>query len=333
MSEDSTPASVPRLVSLLGQVLQEVGGLMQSGRTPALPAEPAEPVEPSPAVEIERAVEEGFDALFTKETKAASPASSTESVLYLVYQPLSGRRVAVPWGWVVDTHLDGEGVPEAFTFSHAGERKRAAVKRVIGVWTADELRQSKDQVEWVEALADLESSAPSPASPPDPPLTLEPRPDPVPDRPVWVVSPSALARRFLMRHLDHIGLSVQEARDLDDLLLPADLESAGALFLDESLQEHWRDHPSAGQADLPLVFLTVDGRLEMPSAGGVTGQEAVLPRPFERSEVESVVGWLRSVWSDRGIEGCEQHGDEEDDTWLFADPFGNSGAREHPGGG
>lgn len=126
-----------------------------------------------------------------------------------------------------------------------------------------------------------------------------------------------------MRHLEHAGLEIHESSDLDDPLLPADLGSVGALFLDESLQEQWRDHPAGRAGGPPLVLLTVDGVLQVPAAGERSPHGAVLPRPFERCEVESVVGWLRSLWRGGGTAGDEHHGDEEDDTWLFADPFGS----------
>ncbi len=148
-----------------------------------------------------------------------------------------------------------------------------------------------------------------------------------------MASPSALARRFLIRHLDQKGLEVHEVRDLDDPHLPADLQNAGALFLDESLQEHWRAHPASAQARPPLVLLTVDGGLRVPPDGISAEQGAVLPRPFERSEVESVVAWLRSLWKEGQAGESGYHGDEEDDTWIFADPFGTADARERPGSG
>jgi hypothetical protein len=126
-----------------------------------------------------------------------------------------------------------------------------------------------------------------------------------------------------MRHLEPAGLEIHESRDLDDPLLPADLGNVGGLFLDESLQEQWRHHPAGRSGGPPVVLLTVDGVLQVPPPGQRPLQGAILPRPFERSEVEAVLGWLRSLWRDGGAAGDEDHGDEEDDTWLFADPFGS----------
>jgi hypothetical protein len=145
---------------------------------------------------------------------------------------------------------------------------------------------------------------------------------------VWIVSPSALARRFLMRHLCDLGIDVLEARDLDDPLLPADLRGVRALFLDESLLEDWKARPASTRGAPPLVCLTVDGALGVPAEGTAPPGGATLPRPFERSEVERVVQWLRSLraGSPRGRTGDDG---EEDDTWLFADPFGAARAGEH----
>lgn len=143
-----------------------------------------------------------------------------------------------------------------------------------------------------------------------------------------VASPSALARRFLMRHLCDLGFEVLEARDLDDPVLPADLGGVTALFLDESLLEDWKTRPVSMRGAPPLVCLTVDGDLRVPPDGVRPPGGAVLPRPFERAQVERVVHWLRSLQKGRVPEGNGDHG-EEDDTWLFADPFRASRAGEH----
>lgn len=177
----------------------------------------------------------------------------------------------------------------------------------------------------------LEQPVPKPAAPA---TAVVPEPVPPPSPPalpeqVCIVSPSALARRFLMRHLCELGYEVLEARDLDDPLLPADLRGVTALFLDESLQDDWASRPAAG-GGLPLVLLTVDGELSVPRNGDHPPRKAVLPRPFERAEVERVVHWLRSLATGgAGDRGSGDHGSAQDDTWLFADPFGPAGAREH----
>jgi hypothetical protein len=256
--------------------------------------------------------------------------------LFLVCLGQQGRNLAIPWNWVVDTHLSPRGTPEAFTLAVGGDERQVIVSSVVGIWTKAELEQWQEEVRW---LSSLETLRPAPPASPEPLPTPSsaagapaagaagPAPSPVstPSPTIWVVSPSALARRFLLRHLEHSGLEIHEARDLDDPLLPADLQSMGALFLDECLQEQWRDHPSGRSGGPPLVLLTVDGVLHVPPAGERPAAGAVLPRPFERSEVESVIGWLRSLWHPDRAGGGEDHGDEEDDTWLFADPFGSSG--------
>ncbi|MCK4412327.1 MAG: hypothetical protein KAY32_02160 [Candidatus Eisenbacteria sp.] len=145
---------------------------------------------------------------------------------------------------------------------------------------------------------------------------------------VWIVSPSALARRFLMRHLRELGADVLEARDLDDPLLPADLKGGTALFLDESLLEDWKARPASTRGAPPLVCLTVDGALSVPREGTSPPGGAILPRPFERSEVERVIHWLRSLRQGSSRGGYGDDG-EEDDTWFFADPFGAARAGEH----
>jgi hypothetical protein len=144
-----------------------------------------------------------------------------------------------------------------------------------------------------------------------------------------IISPSALARRFLMRHLCELGYEVLEARDLDDPLLPADLRGVAALFLDESLYDDWASRPAAAGGNIPLVLLTVDGELSVPRYGDPPSRTAVLPRPFERAEVERVVRWLRASRTGGAEQEDGDHGNAQDDTWLFADPFGPAGAREH----
>ncbi len=145
---------------------------------------------------------------------------------------------------------------------------------------------------------------------------------------VWVASPSALARRFLQRHLTDLGFEVLEARDLDDPLLPADLGGVRALFLDESLLEDWKARAMSSGRLPPLVSLPLDGELAVPPDGCYPPGGAVLPRPFERTQVERVVHWLRTLPGGCAPEDEGDHG-EEDDTWLFADPFGATRAGEH----
>jgi hypothetical protein len=154
------------------------------------------------------------------------------------------------------------------------------------------------------------------------------------DRPppaqVCIVSPSALARRFLMRHLCDLGYEVLESRDLDDPLLPADLRGIAALFLDESLQEEWSSRAAAARGDLPLVLLTVDGELRLPAVGDPAGREATLPRPFERSEVEQVAAWLQTLRGGGAGDPSGDDGLEQDDTWIFVDSGGSAGAGDDP---
>ncbi len=267
--------------------------------------------------------------------------------------------LAFPWDWVVRIHEAGDGRAEALTVSLPQGDRRMPVRRVLGIWTVAEIQTWDEEVHLVSnpeellpiseaTRSEVASAAPAIGSADRPP-EIPPVPAPIapaatpsvtavsssggaPGRRVWVVSPSALTRRFLMRHLDQAGLDAHEARDLDDPALPADLESAGALFLDESLVDIWRRRPTSGREDLPLVVLTVDGAVQIPSVGAPAEQTAVLPRPFERSEVESVVAWLHSNWEGSRA-GGGQHGNPEDDTWLFADPFGKAGPGERPGRG
>ena len=279
--------------------------------------------------------------------------------LNLVCEGEKSGMLAFPWDWVVRIHEAGDGRAEALTVSLPQGDRRMPVRRVLGIWTAAEIQTWDEEVHLVsnpeellpisEAIRSEVGSAASgtgsadrlPEIPPAPaqvaPAASPPAPAAsssggAPGRRVWVVSPSALTRRFLMRHLDQAGLDAHEARDLDDPALPADLESAGALFLDESLVDIWRRRPTSGREDLPLVVLTVEGAVQVPSAGAPAEQTAVLPRPFERSEVESVVAWLHSNWEGSRV-GGGQHGNPKDDTWLFADPFGKAGPGERPGRG
>ncbi|MFH1144577.1 MAG: hypothetical protein V1774_08555 [Candidatus Eisenbacteria bacterium] len=174
-----------------------------------------------------------------------------------------------------------------------------------------------------------EVARPRLAAVPDAAPQVTPLPDLHGGERVWVASPSALARRFLMRHLGELGFEVLEARDLDDPLLPADLKGVAALFLDESLLEDWKARPASLRVATPLVCLTVDeASLNVPPDGQCPPGGAVLPRPFERAQVERVVHWLRSLTRGGAPEGDGDHGAEED-TWLFADPFGASRAGEH----
>jgi len=152
----------------------------------------------------------------------------------------------------------------------------------------------------------------------------------LPDQ-VCIVSPSALARRFLMRHLCELGYEVLEARDLDDPLLPADLKGMAALFLDESLHEVWTAKPEPVRTARPVVLLTVDGELQVPAQASNSVPHAVLPRPFERSEVEHVVRWLRGLSGREAASENEGERRAEDDTWLFTDPFADSRAGDDPG--
>lgn len=334
------------------------------------------------------------------EDPAEQPAAKSEPApvanqLYLVCEGEQGRRLAIPWGWIVDTQLSQAGAPEAFTLMNGEDVRKMKVKKVRGIWSAKELQDWSEDVHWVTDLKQLahpsllgvaEVEGPDFPEPPEPlpeppaeapeirpartvvlpdlqaegaglkavvdpnlmaPLELDSMDQPLADpeeavfedesggQPltVWVVSPSALARRFLMRHLDETGIEVHEARDLDDPLLPADLEGAGALFLDESLREHWSAHPMAATIRVPLVLLTVDGNLRVPAAGVHSAEGAALPRPFERSEVETVVTWLRSLWDQDSTGGNGAHGDSQNDTWLFADPFGNADSGKRPGRG
>jgi len=371
-------------------------------QTPSEEAPPVEePPEESPVVTTDAqadAVPEILEAP-PQEDPAGQPVAESGPPpavhqLYLVCEGEQGRRLAIPWGWIVDTQLSQTGAPEAFTLVDGEDVRKMKVKKVRGIWSAKELEDWSEDVHWVTDLKQLAHpsllaaiepeipAAPEPPAPrpepqaeapeiqpahtvvlpelhdereamkvvPDPsviaPLELdsmdqtlaEPEEEPFQEdaegQPptVWVVSPSALARRFLMRHLDETGIEVHEARDLDDPLLPADLEGAGALFLDESLQEHWSAHPMATTIRVPLVLLTVDGNLRVPAAGVHSTEGAALPRPFERSEVETVVTWLRSLWDLDSAGGNGAHGDSQNDTWLFADPFGNADAGKRPGG-
>jgi hypothetical protein len=258
-----------------------------------------------------------------------------EEGLFLVCEQPDGR-LALPWSWVVGTRLSQEGDPEGFTLSDGQTEREMRVRRVLGLYTRQELAASGEPVRWASSPAEVNGSPPAPAVEPVRPthaLALEKsaREEPCPPeaRRAWIASPSALARRFLMRHLVDLGFQVHEARDLDDPTLPADLKGVTALFLDESLLEDWRTRRPTAAGAPPVVLLTVDGALSVPPEGVCPPQGAVLPRPFERSEVERVVRWLCTLRRGAGSGGSWEHGDEEDDTWLFADPFGTARAGEH----
>lgn len=365
VTERNDPAvRVGRILNLVGDLLRELGDLVAVGR-PQLPA--AQPTEieasaasPAPAPAPSRPEPEIAvipEALApAAEPVPAAAATTPEEELYLVCDQ-AGERIALPWAWVVGTRLSPEGRPEGFTVSDGRGERELHVGRVIGLYTRREITQSNEPTRWIATVAELLAVAlpmpelkvaPSPAPEPVPEQPVEPirptlalamekhareeRPCPSPElRRAWVISPSALARRFLMRHLVDLGFEVHEARDLDDPMLPADLKGVAALFLDESLLEDWRTRLPATAGSPPVVRLTVDGALSVPPDGICPPQGAVLPRPFERSEVERVVAWLCSLHRGASGGGSSEHGDEEDDTWLFADPFGAARAGDHPG--
>jgi hypothetical protein len=318
---------------------------------------------------IKESLDEEFSHLFGDAQAAPTlPEQNSGSEplrfgLHVVCTTLQGKRLAIPWQWVSDTLLSEAGVPEAFSLSDHGQEMRLRVAQVHGVWTTTELSERKDPARRLTQLDELidspgapagsapsssaaaqsASSDPAPpseedpsagepapsASTPSPPPAERKRPAAENSAAVWVVSPSALARRFLTRHLDELGIRTQEARDLDDPRLAADLEQAGALFLDETLLDQWQVHPLARRVRLPIVHLTVDGPLQVPTTDGRERREAVLPRPFERSEVSAIVTWLRDWWAGAPARRAAPRGSEEDDTWLFADPFGSSAAGGH----
>lgn len=349
------------LAALLAEEREAGNGGDRREAPPAAPAEPVAPAPAAPKPAWLRAAAPPFteEELAARAWSPAPSAAQAEgdrpqppeafahSDLFLVCEAQQGRNLAIPWNWVIDTRLSSRGTPEAFTLSNGAAERQVQVSAVIGIWSKAELARWEQEVRWLSSLDALAHSQPAepgaprgvPAGDPGDPGVLvvssfpaagaaAPHPGPALDRsdrprPVWVVSPSALARRFLMRHLETAGLAIHESRDLDDPLLPADLRSVGALFLDESLLEQWRERSPGPAAGLPVVLLTVDGVLQVPPAGQRPPQGAVLPRPFERSEVEAVIAWLRSLWRDGDPAGDEDHGDEEDDTWLFADPFGS----------
>jgi hypothetical protein len=364
VTERNDPAiRVGRILNLVGDLLRELGDLV-AVRPPQLSAAPPTEIEPAVAPS---APEPAVAAIPEEPVAVASPAPVTpaadpvpaetpEEELFLVCDQ-AGERIALPWGWVVGTRLSLEGRPEGFTVSDGCGERELHVSRVIGLYTRREIAESSESARWIATVAEL-----SAVTLPMPELTVAPppAPEPVPERPVepirptlalamekrareeqpcpspelrraWVVSPSALARRFLMRHLVDLGFEVREARDLDDPMLPADLKGVAALFLDESLLEDWRTRLPAAAGSPPVVRLTVDGALSVPSDGICPPQGAVLPRPFERSEVERVVAWLCSLHRGASDGGNSEHGDEEDDTWLFADPFGAARAGDPSG--
>lgn len=337
----ATPAPTPSPASVA-----PASATPESIASPAIPEAPA-PIAP-PAASSSPLV-------------AAAPATdagTADDELFLVCEQ-AGERVALPWSWVVGTRLSLEGSPEGFTLSDGHGERELQVGRVLGLYTRQEIAELDEPVHWIASVAEM---PPSPVPEPSAPEPLGPRPpapEPFPLRPAepirptialalekhareepcpspelrlaWIASPSALARRFLMRHLVDLGFEVHEARDLDDPMLPADLKGVAALFLDESLLEDWRTRLPVAAGPPPVVLLTVDGALSVPPDGTCPPQGAVLPRPFERSEVERVVAWLCSLRRGARSGGSAEHGDEEDDTWLFADPFGAARAGEHSG--
>jgi hypothetical protein len=359
-------------LTLLGDLLRELGDLMEANQAQLPAGQPAELAQvvtspappPVPAAEASPDLPPDPDA--PSQAPVAPPAASrpspvaeglstsTESLddaLFLACEQGSGR-IVIPWSWVAGTRLSPEGSAESFTLSDGHEEREMQVGRVLGLFTRREIVDMDEPARWIASVAELEA-APPPA--PEPVASPSPEPEasrmPAPLRPAialapekhthvepcpspeqcraWIASPSALARRFLMRHLVDLGFEVHEARDLDDPMLPADLKGVVALFLDESLLEDWRTRSQAAAGSPPLVLLTVDGALSVPPDGTCPPQGAVLPRPFERSEVERVVHWLGSLRRGARSGGSSGHGDEEDDTWLFADPFGATRAGEH----
>ena len=372
---------VGRILTLVGDLLREMGGLVSASEGPALRAsapaqleppvslpssEPqsapvaplAEPVhgEPGP-IPVEPVVARAQSAPEPRHAEAAAspPADESDNGLFLVCEHADGK-IALPWSWVVGTRLSPEGSPEGFTLSDGRAESEMRVSRVLGLWTRRELVDSGERVRWIASPAEMPAAPASAAAPADPsrPALMPDDPPSTWSQPVvlraapavaleecaregaaseprraWIASPSALARRFLMRHLVDLGFEVHEARDLDDPMLPADLKGVTALFLDESLLEDWKARSSAAPGAPPVILLTVDGALRVPAEGTCPPQGAVLPRPFERSEVERVVRWLCSLRRGARGGGSWEHGDEEDDTWLFADPFGAARAGEH----
>jgi hypothetical protein len=393
---------IGRILSLIGDLLREVGELQQAHRpqSPAAAEDRCEESETATRDQAEAALDQGFSALFAgdpagageaaaaeKPAGAGEPAATEKPIgatepagcpptaesldsLILVCESDDGT-VAVPWNRIAGAELSQDGALETFTVEDRGERQTLGAVRVLGLWTPDEIKEWKGEIRWLSGSrgpGGLPKSGNSPGlqDPPasvphsEPPVSVASEgmrsggnsvPEMSQELPadversnppaaggilkntprVWVVSPSALARRFLMRHLAEMGVEVLEARDLEDPLLPADLKGIGGLFLDEILLESWQAHPASTPASPPVVLLTVDGDLRVPPQGALARQGAVLPRPFERSDVERVVGWLRSLWEATRVGGSDDHGNEEDDTWVFADPFGAQGTGKYSG--
>ncbi len=342
-SEAQSSAGMSRILTLVGDLLHEMGTLIESREQPALPAESAAAPKPAPDVSSPPVVPGEPDAIAHPAGEAV-PMSAEQALprplpsddLVLVCEGPEGR-IAFPWTWVVDTRFSAEGGPVALTVASGTQRRELGVRRVVGLWTRAELSRSDEPARWLNSAAEL---------PADPPAeralgAVDARPESRfsieeclagedgegAARRVWIASPSALARRFLMRHLVDLGFEVHEARDLDDPLLPADLRGVSALFLDEGLLDDWRARSATSGP--PLVRLTVEGALSVPPDGICPPQGAILPRPFERSEVERIVRWVCSLRPGARSGGIREHGDEEDDTWLFADPFGAARAGEH----
>jgi len=351
---------VGRILNLVGDLLRELGDLVAVGQPQLLPAAtevpPAEPVVPPAAPEPALAAAASPPVAPIANPVPTPAPVAPEDELYLVCDQ-AGERIALPWCWVVGTRLSLEGRPEGFTVSDGRGERDLHVSHVVGLYTRREIGESQGPVRWIAGVAELATVAPPL---PEPVVAPPPAPESAPERPIeplrptlalalekhareeqpcpspelghaWVISPSALARRFLMRHLVDLGFEVREARDLDDPMLPADLKGVPALFLDESLLEDWRTRLPVAAGSPPVVRLTVDGALSVPPDGICPPQGAVLPRPFERSEVERVVAWLCSLRRGASGGGSSEHGDEEDDTWLFADPFGAARAGDPSG--
>ena len=409
-SEQEIAGRIARLLVILGDLLRELGELVQSDRqtrevglgersasaesdvAPLGNERTAAPVGSGGSqsgaaefpAEIRAAVDRGFDLLFGAEREEETAAAGVERDLDRdsaagsdrdpVPEPLSdaslvlvlemdGERWAIPWHRVVGARLSVTGAPETFLLDDPRHPRRLNLGQVLGMWTVGELRAEKRPLRWLEAesapagsgISAQEKPIPDPyitdcrcesgsaqsedshevteSGPPADHPTAEPADQRAPSGPltVCVVSPSALARRLLGRQLRDRGFEVLEARDLEDPLLPADLSGIGGLFLDESLLERWQTRQAEAKGAPALVQLVVDGALRVPPPGEYHPEGAILPRPFERTEVARVVGWLRSLQDGRQLGGSDHHGEEEDGTWIFTDPFGTQGAGEHPG--
>jgi len=357
---------VARLLKSFGELLREVGEFMESlevGRRETERADVDPRLEGEEDDELDRfaeriedladelagnrgqaqpATEEregprlrlGFQ-MRTKDDSAASDEQGDEQVFAVART--RGGVVAIPWDWVREPHPGVSGAPMAFNAEDPlGRRGRIPVEAVLGLWTRSEIENHEEPI---AVLSSLDRSGPAGRF-------LEEttggeaaasrrgagdRDESADSSRHWrralIVSPSALARRFLSKHLESFGFEVQEARDLGSA---ADLESVGVLFLDESLRQEWSTHPAARGKHPAVVLLTVEEQqLWVPPDGVLSGEPAHLPRPFARAEVEQVVSWLDSL---SGREpGKTRHGGQAEDFWYFANPFGTPPG-EHPGG-